>query len=72
MPSVLFQVVENTYYLRTVTAEVASSSLVVPAIFQETYFFKMALLTTIRVGHRISLSNDVIISNNATRHDCAS
>jgi hypothetical protein len=30
---VLFQVVENTYVLRTVTAEVASSSLVVPAIF---------------------------------------
>src|SRR5256886_17555822 len=36
-------------------------------------FFKLgSLLTTIRVGHRISLSNDVIISNNATRHDCAS
>jgi hypothetical protein len=35
MPSVPFQVVENTYVLRTVTAEVASSSLVVPAIFSK-------------------------------------
>jgi hypothetical protein len=32
---VLFQVVENTYILRTVTAEVASSSLVVPAILSK-------------------------------------
>jgi hypothetical protein len=58
VPSVLFHVVESTYNPLTVTAEVASSSLVVPAILFANVYAAIILLramtTAVQCGFEVS------------------